>query len=111
MAKRRKYRRLKIFIAMIVIFIATVVITMNLISNKKSKTKNSTSANSDVIDGISEEAKIPDDRTINMTVIGDIMCHNTQYNDAYVNGVYDFSYVFLDVEEKLSTADITVRES
>ena len=36
-----------------------------------------------------------------MSVIGDIMCHNTQYNDAYNNktGQYDFSYVFEEIKD------------
>ena len=36
------------------------------------------------------------------------MCHNTQFKDAYSNGVYDFSYVFSDIEKYLKSADITI---
>ena len=48
--------------------------------------------------------------TINMAVIGDIMCHNTQFQDAYESSTdsYDFSYVFEDVAEYLKSADITI---
>lgn len=57
-----------------------------------------------------EEVEIIPDTTIKMSVIGDIMCHDSQYKDAYVSstGEYDFSYVFSDVEKHLQTADITV---
>ena len=50
------------------------------------------------------------DTTINMSVIGDIMCHNTQYNDAYNNktGLYDFSYVFDDIKKYIEIADISI---
>lgn len=50
------------------------------------------------------------DITFNMSVIGDIMCHNTQYTDAYNSntGTYDFSYVFKDIKTKIKTADIAV---
>lgn len=50
------------------------------------------------------------DISFNMSVIGDIMCHNTQYTDAYNSNTdtYDFSYVFKDIKTKIKTADIAV---
>ncbi len=56
------------------------------------------------------EEEPPKDTTITMSVVGDIMCHDTQYKDAYNSTTkeYDFSYVFSDVEYYLQTADITV---
>lgn len=60
------------------------------------------------IDSVVNKVELPDDVTITLSVIGDIMCHNTQYNDAYVNGVYDFNYVFDDIREELSVADYAV---
>lgn len=48
--------------------------------------------------------------TFNITAIGDIMCHNTQYIDAYdsTTGLYDFDYVFDNISYYLKTADIAV---
>ena len=45
-----------------------------------------------------ENIVIPKDETIDIAVIGDIMCHNSQYIDAYdkTSETYDFSYVFDD---------------
>ena len=45
-----------------------------------------------------------------MTAIGDIMCHNTQYWDAYNKSTdeYDFSYVFDDIKDYTLSPDITV---
>lgn len=50
------------------------------------------------------------DTTFTMAVTGDIMCHNTMYNDAYDSTTksYDFSYMFEDVKYYLQTADIAV---
>ena len=50
------------------------------------------------------------DINFSMSVIGDIMCHNSQYVDAYVSssGTYDFSYVFEDIKSYISSADIAV---
>lgn len=47
---------------------------------------------------------------IRMAVIGDIMCHNSQYKDAYnaQTKTYDFSYVFSDIKEYISSADIAI---
>ena len=51
-----------------------------------------------------------EDTHFTMSVIGDIMCHNSQYKDAYVSatGTYDFSYVFEDIKDYVSNADIAI---
>lgn len=50
-----------------------------------------------------------EDQHFTMSVIGDIMCHNTQYKDAYTsNGSYDFSYVFQDIKSYIGEANIVV---
>lgn len=51
-----------------------------------------------------------EDKHISMSVIGDIMCHNSQYKDAYNSstGTYDFSYVFEDIKNYVSEADIAI---
>lgn len=50
------------------------------------------------------------DITFTMTAIGDVMCHNTQYWDAYNKSTdaYDFSYVFDDIKYYTDAADITI---
>ena len=57
-----------------------------------------------------EDNEIKEDINIKMAVIGDIMCHNSQYKDAYdsKNNTYDFSYVFSDIKEYISSADIAI---
>jgi len=51
-----------------------------------------------------------EDQHFSMSAIGDIMCHNSQYKDAYVSstGTYDFSYVFEDIKDYISNADIAI---
>ena len=51
-----------------------------------------------------------EDVNIRMAVIGDIMCHNSQYKDAYDSktNTYDFSYVFKDIKEYINSADIAI---
>ena len=50
------------------------------------------------------------DVTFTMAAIGDIMCHNTQYLDAYnkETDTYDFSYVFDEISYYTKIADICV---
>lgn len=57
-----------------------------------------------------EQKEIKKDTNIKMAVIGDIMCHNSQYKDAYdlKTNTYDFSYVFSDVKQYISSADIAI---
>lgn len=54
------------------------------------------------------DSKQEQDTTITMALTGDIMCHNTIYNDAKINDTYDFSYIFENVKYYLQTPDITV---
>ena len=50
------------------------------------------------------------DTTISLAVVGDIMCHNTQYNDAYnsTTKTYDFTHVFSNIADQLQSADLTI---
>lgn len=60
------------------------------------------------IDEVKEEPK--KDITINMTVTGDVLCHNTNFFDAYNASTdsYDFSYTFEDIKKYFDNADIVV---
>ena len=56
-----------------------------------------------------QEVVVPD-ITINMAVIGDIMCHGPNYQDAYdsSSGSYDFSHFFTQIKSYISDADIAI---
>lgn len=107
--KRKKSsnsNRLLIFILIILVVVAIIFY------NKKT---NETSSLPEVSDSVSsediiEEEPIPEDINVTMSVIGDIMCHDSQYKDAYVSSSdsYDFSYVFSDIQKYLQVADIAV---
>lgn len=57
---------------------------------------------------VTEEKK--KDITISMSVVGDIMCHDTNYKDAYdaSSKTYDFSHVFSNIADELYNADLTI---
>lgn len=50
------------------------------------------------------------DITFTITALGDVLCHNTQYWDAYNKSTdtYDFSYVFENVKEYTQAGDVTI---
>lgn len=77
--------------------------------NESSILENSLSSeNSEVRPKIISKAVVPEDISLTISAIGDIMCHNTQFKDAYSNGTYDFSYVFSDIEPFIKNADISI---
>ena len=66
--------------------------------------------NSDSNNNIYEQNNENSDITFTMAAIGDVMCHNTQYKDAYNSetGEYDFSYVYDNIKSYIQDADISV---
>jgi poly-gamma-glutamate synthesis protein (capsule biosynthesis protein) len=47
--------------------------------------------------------------TISVSFVGDLMCHSTQFNYAYVEeDSFDFNGVFTEVKEYLSSSDFTI---
>lgn len=81
------------------------------VSNLSSYTINETSNFQNTINNVKSQTVILSDSknsSFNITAIGDIMCHNTQFKDAYSNGFYDFSYVFTDIKEIIENADIAI---
>lgn len=79
----------------------------NLIETSKQEIENEKQKNEENPSTETEEAT---DVTFTLSAIGDIMCHNTQYIDAYneENDTYDFSYVFEDISLYTKTADICI---
>lgn len=93
---------LAITLCLISVFLSNEVYEPEVISNVKN--------NKEIVNEVEEVVVIPDDETINISVIGDIMCHNTQYFDAYnkEDENYDFSYVFEDIKKYIEPADIAI---
>lgn len=68
--------------------------------NISKNSNNTTQDNTNTIEPIS----------FSLSAIGDIMCHNSQYIDAYISSTdtYDFSYVFDDIKNYIEPADISI---
>ena len=106
-ANKKSSKGKLLFLLLIILIVVAGIFYYKNISETSSTPEDSSQASSE--DVIPEEP-VPEDINITMSVIGDIMCHNSQYNDAYVKneGTYDFTYVFSDVQKYLQTADISV---
>lgn len=105
---KKKYRFKKRFFLILTILILLLIGLVALIAMPKNPNK----TDSDISVEKQEETPpvIIPDTTITMSIIGDIMCHNTQYMDAYSEATksYDFSYVFENIKDYTLNADITV---
>ena len=104
-AKKLNYK--KLFFTLI-IFILLIYLIFSGFGKIISKIKKPKQANTQT--STSTSAPAPKDTTINLTVVGDIMAHESNFKDAYdaTNKIYDFSYVFDQVQKYLTSADITV---
>ncbi len=79
-------------------------------TNVKEKEKNDTNGDSNSPEPTEEQPQIPKEVSFDMLLTGDIMCHNTMYQDAYDSSTksYDFSYMFDDIKYYIQTADIAI---
>lgn len=104
----KKSNKLLLIIFIFLIGSSVFLYFNNFYKSSKGPTNNNSeqASSGDVV----EEDPIPEDININMSVIGDIMCHDSQYKDAYVSAsdTYDFSYVFTDIQKYIQVADIAV---
>lgn len=111
-----------IFTLLIISIVCSIIIVNNLRPSKISKnfTNNYTISNDSSADNTSlsnVNTEIGEDKnneeqpvTFTLTALGDTLCHNTQYWDAYNSETkeYDFSYVYEDIKYYTKVADITV---
>lgn len=110
---KNKKTILIIIIILIIMILASIVLNNNRDIETSAIEEKQSEQNMDLIQQNENENKqenVANDITIKMAVIGDIMCHNSQYKDAYDSKTqtYDFSYVFTDIKEYINSADIAV---
>ena len=79
--------------------------TTENISNQANYTNDTSNYDIEKNDIIEEDVNI---KKISLVAIGDIMCHNSQFKDAYKDGKYDFSYVFTDIKQYIENGDIAI---
>lgn len=111
--KKRFKPRFYVFCAIFLILIFLGLYSIfNLFTNSENSNSvsNQAETNSYTESNNSTEPETPPSTTIKVSVIGDIMCHNSQYIDAYNSdsGTYDFSYVFEDIKQYIESADLAI---
>ena len=116
--KKGKVYTIRRFIALLLLILLIFAIykIFNSSKNNKSNSNNtnvSQSQNSITTENTTSSqnrAVQEEDITFTLATTGDIMCHNTNFQDAYNSSTksYDFSYYFTDVKQYLQEADITV---
>ncbi len=106
---------IKILVIILILIIgagAYIFLTQNNILNFNNNEQAELNTNIIVEQSTNEvkEEAIVEDISFNIAAIGDVMCHNTQYRDAYISatGEYDFSYVFDEIDEYTQSADLTI---
>lgn len=100
--KKRKLRYSRIIIALILIFI--------IIKSLLYFTNNFSNIFSTPQIPELEVAEVPQDITISLTAIGDIMCHSPNFKAVYNSSTksYDFTPFFTEISEYTKNADITI---
>ena len=106
-------RILAIAIILLIVFALFKVLTKNRNENisKKNTNVNQTEESFTAKNATDKNKSLQsEDITFTLATTGDIMCHNTNFQDAYNSSTksYDFSYYFTDIKQYLQEADITV---
>jgi len=105
MSKRRiNYFKLITTCTVLIAIIFCIIFGIKKIAN------NSTSSNDNISETSTPVATIPEDKTINLVAIGDVMCHNTNYQTAYNSSskTYDFAPAFVNVKKYIEKGDIAI---
>lgn len=115
MKNNKEKNNKKIFLSFIIFILLFILI---IILNKLNNSLINNSQNNLLIENRSENTNLEinlknndvEPITFTLTALGDTLCHNTQYWDAYNSqtGEYDFSYVYDDIKDYTSASDITV---
>lgn len=95
----------------LLILILTILVILGVYFVQTKWNHDEVSQNSENVSQEKEEVEQPkEDITINMTVAGDVLCHNTNFFDAYNASTdsYDFSYSFEDIKKYFDSADIAI---
>ena len=107
-------RIIALLILVFLVFAVFKLITRNFTGNTKSAKNNYQNSSQNTIKNdntVSNDKDLPsNDITFTLATTGDIMCHNTNFLDAYNSSTksYDFSYYFTDIKQYIEEADVTV---
>ncbi|MBR3003095.1 MAG: CapA family protein [Clostridia bacterium] len=106
MKKHSKKNKPNIILLMLLVILLIIAAFVAFGNNKNVEQKNQETA----LQNTEEQEEPKKDVSFSITALGDVLCHNTQYWDAYVKSTdtYDFSYVFENVKEYTKAGDVTI---
>lgn len=109
--KRSKKRNKKLLLILFIILLIFFIFILNKF-NKNLRTNINTENNSaeTTLSNKNTKQDTAEPITFTLTSLGDTLCHNTQYWDAYNSKTdeYDFSYVYEDIKNYTLSSDITI---
>ena len=109
--KRSKKRNKKLLLILFIILFIFFIFILNKF-NKNLTTNINTENNSaeTTLSNKNTKQDTAEPITFTLTSLGDTLCHNTQYWDAYNSKTdeYDFSYVYEDIKNYTLSSDITI---
>lgn len=108
---KKYFKNFIVFLLILAIFLIALAIFYDQKSNHESQDISATNINHNNHSELSDsENQEEEDTTFTMTAIGDVLCHNTQYWDAYNKDTdtYDFSYVFEDIKHYFEATDLSI---
>ncbi len=108
---KKYFKNFIVFLLILAIFLIALAIFYDQKNNHESQDISATNINHNNHSELSDsENQEEEDTTFTMTAIGDVLCHNTQYWDAYNKDTdtYDFSYVFEDIKHYFEATDLSI---
>lgn len=105
--KQNKFIFYFLFLLIIILIaILGIIFSIKTFINNSNNGETESNLNGD----ISETTQTQEDTTFTITALGDILCHNTQYMDAYnkTTGTYDFDYAYENVKHYTQLGDLTI---
>lgn len=107
--KRSKKRNKKLLLILFIILLIFIIFIFNKY-NKNAKTNTENNSTETTLLNKNTKQDIAEPITFTLTSLGDTLCHNTQYWDAYNSKTdeYDFSYVYEDIKNYTLSSDITI---
>ena len=109
--KHTKKKNKKLLLILFIILFIFFIFILNKF-NKNLRTNINTENNSaeTILSNKNTKQDTAEPITFTLTSLGDTLCHNTQYWDAYNSKTdeYDFSYVYEDIKNYTLSSDITI---
>lgn len=110
MKHTKKNNKKLLLILFIILFISFIFILNKFNKNLRTNINTENNSAETTLSNKNTKQDTAEPITFTLTSLGDTLCHNTQYWDAYNSKTdeYDFSYVYEDIKNYTLSSDITI---